>query len=54
MRKGPIIPVSELEKRIDEYFANVTPKQLKKDLEKAGYSVYSKVPDFLTLEEDQK
>ncbi len=28
------------EKRINEYFANVTDEQLEEDLEKAGYSYY--------------
>jgi len=41
------ISFEELEKRMDEYFANVTDEQFEKDLEKAGFSFYNKIKTII-------
>ena len=45
------ISVKELEKRIDEYFDNVTDEQLEKDVKAAGFDFYNKIKTKIFSEE---
>lgn len=43
------LDINNLKRKIDDYFANVTPEQLQQDLIEAGSEVYSK-SDFNILD----
>jgi len=43
----PLFDYEAMKKRIDEYFNNITPEQLKKDMEDAGYEIYKNVDESI-------
>ena len=48
------ITIEELERAVDEYFANVTPEQLRKDCERANIEFYNTVKQNVFSEEEDE
>lgn len=44
---GSIRITHEMEERIDDYFNNVTPEQLEKDVERSGYSFLKNIKTMI-------